>query len=401
MNSLLLVDLDDTLLVNPIKEFMPAYISRLGEALRNHVDPQKMVARLFYATEKMVKNSNPEKTLEQVFDENFYPALGLEKNNLQGAILEFYDHEFNELQSVTRPIPEAPHFIERAKELGCVLIIATNPLFPQKAMQARLKWAGFYDLAKVFSLITSYEGMHFAKPNPAYFAEILGLHGWPQVPCGMVGNSLKDDIEPAAMVGLPGFWVTGDCQGFKEGSQTGSMAGGLRQASAWLDSLAINQHQIPLHQPEAVLAILRSSVAVLKTFANNLGDEQWKFRSKPDEPSILELVSHLCDVEIEIHQPRIQHLVTQANPFIAGVDSDLWRTQRDYQNTRSKQDLEKFIRTRIENINTLSTLSEQDWQKPAQHSFFGPTTLVELLGFAAQHDMNHIREIYQSLHNAD
>jgi len=400
MNSLLLVDLDDTLLVNPIKEFMPAYISRLGEALRNHVDPKNMVPRLLYATDRMIDNNDPQKTLEQVFDENFYPALSLEKSALQEVILDFYDHEFYELQTVTQPILEAPLFIERAKELGSTLVVATNPLFPLNAMQARLKWAGFQDFAEIFSLITSYEGMHFAKPNPAYYAEILGLHGWPQVPCGMVGNSLKDDIEPAAKLGLPGFWVTRDSQGFSESPLSGSTTGGLQQASAWMESLAFNPQQIPLHQPETILTILRSSVAVLKTFTSGLEDEQWKFRSRLDEPSILELVSHLCDVEIEIHQSRIQQIITQMNPFLAGVDSDAWRAERDYQNTRSKHDLEKFIRTRIENINTLSNLSEQDWQKPAQHSFFGPTTLVELLGFAAQHDMNHIREIHKSLQAA-
>lgn len=398
MNTFLLVDLDDTLLVNPIKEFMPAYIGRLAQSLSSHVDPQKMVKQLLNATDRMINNNNPYKTLEEVFDENFYPALGLKKDVLQETILGFYAHQFNELQEVTSPIPEARSFIETAREKGSDIVVATNPLFPLTAMQARLNWAGFQEPTEIFSLITSYERMHFAKPNPAYYAEILGLHGWPQVPCGMVGNSLKDDIQPAAKVGLAGYWVTNDSpEGVSEMTLPGSMSGGLHQASAWLERLTLHKQQIPLNQPETILAVLRSSVAVLKTLTRDLSDEVWKFRSTLKDASILESVSHLCDVEIEIHHSRIQQILNHVNPFISGFDSDAWIIDRDYQNKRSKLDLQEFFKIRVENVKILATLNEQEWQRTAEHSFFGPTTLLELMGFAAQHDINHIREIHARL----
>ena len=68
-------------------------------------------------------------------------------------------------------------------------MVATNPIFPRKAILHRLSWAGLAPEQVPFALITDYERFHFAKPNPAFFAEILaqlGLakparsHGWQQ-----------------------------------------------------------------------------------------------------------------------------------------------------------------------------------------------------------------------------
>ena len=61
--------------------------------------------------------------------------------------------------------------MEWAFASGYQVVIATAPLFPLLAIQERLRWAEIDECP--FTLITSMETSHFAKPHPEYLAEIL------------------------------------------------------------------------------------------------------------------------------------------------------------------------------------------------------------------------------------
>jgi len=358
-----------------------------------------MVPQLLQSTNRMIANNSPEKTLETVFDESFYPALSLKKEDLEPVIKDFYLHEYNELKSFTSARPEAKKFVQDAAKKGCTMVVATNPLFPLVAVRARLDWAGFSKEDDCFALITSYENMHFAKPNPAYYAEMLGLLGWPQSPVCMTGNSLKDDILPAAKIGIPGFWINGKPGDLPEPLQKSCKAGTLDEVLPWFFDQNDHEFQPVMDSSEAVLAIMRSTVPVLAALTLSLSEDDWK--QKPDQEglSILELISHLADVEKEINRPRIQLILSEDNPFVAGVDSDSWITERDYQGTRSKDVLDSLSEQRINSLNVLSSLNDEEWQKPARHSIFGPTNLLELMRFIALHDIDHIQQIYKLVQN--
>jgi FMN phosphatase YigB (HAD superfamily) len=92
--------------------------------------------------------------------------------------------------------------VDTAFEQGWQVVIATNPLFPRRAIEQRLSWAGLPLDRYPFQLIASYESFHFTKPHPAYFAEVLANLGWPTHTVAMVGNSLADDLIPAAELGI-------------------------------------------------------------------------------------------------------------------------------------------------------------------------------------------------------
>ena len=378
MKPTLLFDLDDTLITNPIESFMSAYLKLLSQALAVYIPPKKMVPQLIKATDMMVANNNPSVTMEEVFDCNFYEPLGIQKEDVIETITEFYLNKFNELIRVTSRRPEAVKIIDKVHSEGCTIVVATNPLFPLSAIHARLNWGGFTDFIGRFSFITSYESMHFAKPNPAYYAEILGLQGWPQTPICMVGNSLKDDILPSSKIGIPGFWVNADASSLPESVHPRSKSGPFHEVSPWIDGLG-DTYQAALADPEAVLAIMRSTIPVIQSLTKMLTEDGWKNKPDQDSLSILELVSHLVDVESEINIPRIHTVLSSENPFLAGVDSDEWIKTRDYQRTRSKEVLDELLKRRMVSLDILSDLSNDQWQRKAQHSFFGPTTLLELI----------------------
>lgn len=398
MSVTLLIDLDDTLLINPLESFMPAYIKLLANKLSPHIAPEKMVPQLLAATDCMIKTPASYKTLEQTFDENFYPILGLQKAVIEPLINDFYQNEFNELEKVTRLRPEAVKLIEYAVSNNYTIVVATNPLFPQTAMRSRLSWAGFSEVNFPFQFVTSYELMHFSKPNPAYYAEILGKLGWPRGPVCMVGNSLKEDILPTSKLGIPGFWVDGNSDKLDVSQRDICAVGSLKDVIPWLETLPDPEGQTNLKDVQGIIGTLRATPVILQHLTENMDDAAWRHKSSAQNLSILELISHLYDVETEINAPRIELVLSAENPFVAGVDSDPWIVERQYQTTRSPQVIVDFMTQRQKSMDRLAGLTAAEWARPAKHSFFGPTTLLELVRFIAIHDIDHIRQVFELIH---
>ena len=202
----LVFDLDDTLLVNPIDQFLPPYFAALTAYLAPYAPTDRLVPELLRATRTMMTNRDPQHTNEQVFAAHFYPALGRPEAELRPLIDRFYEDEFPKLQGYTAVVPEARPLLLTALARGHDLVVATNPVFPLRAIQHRLTWAGLGDIP--FAFVTSYEVMHYTKPHPEYYHEILERIGRPPAECLMVGNDWDNDIAPAKAVGMRTFWMT-------------------------------------------------------------------------------------------------------------------------------------------------------------------------------------------------
>jgi len=204
----ILFDLDDTLLENSNERFLPAYFQALTHKLGHLVSPDEFVGHLIYATQRVIANTDPTRTNKDVFWADFLPAVGLPADELMPILQDFYTHDFPRLKRFTRCLPEAHQVVQEAFDRGYDVVIATNPLYPRQAILHRLEWAGVADFR--YALITSYENMHFAKPQLAYYREIAERIGRAPEECLMVGDDLENDIRPAAEAGMHTFWVTDD-----------------------------------------------------------------------------------------------------------------------------------------------------------------------------------------------
>ncbi len=87
-------------------------------------------------------------------------------------------------------------------------------------------------------------------------------------------------------------------------------------------------------------------------------------------------------------------MTQQSNPFLPGIDTDRWADERNYLQQDGRSALQDFTQARIKLVNLLEGLSADDWQRPARHAIFGPTTLQELVGFIVGHDRLHVRQAY-------
>jgi FMN phosphatase YigB (HAD superfamily) len=392
MTLTLLLDLDDTLLGNHIDTFLPAYLNALGKHLINHVSPDRMTHHLLAATRVMLENNTAVNSLEQSFDGAFYPAIGKPKEQLRPLIEQFYDDVFPELQPLTHQRPEAVQMVEQAVRQGHTLVVATNPIFPLKAILHRLNWAGLPAEQVPFRLITAYEDFHFAKPNPAYYAEVLAQLGWPNQPAVMIGNSLEDDIIPASQLGMPVYWVTAEAKPLPDTLHPLSASGSLLDIPAWIEKIDAAGLKMEFKTPKALLSVLKSTAPAMQTLSMNLTERQWYARPEPKEWSLTEIFCHMRDVDREVNIPRMERIATEEVPFLAGINTDAWIEERNYSAENGPTALKEFVAVRTQLIALLEAMPESNWQQPARHAIFGPTNLQELVSFITTHDRTHVQQ---------
>lgn len=396
MSLILLIDLDNTLLENDMEVFIPAYLKSLGEHLANHISPERLIPALLDATQCMLQNNQPDRTLKQVFDAEFYEPLGLDQSAMEKPIAEFYARRFPALRSLTKQQPAALGLLQEAAERGYELVLATNPLFPRTAILQRLNWAGVSLETNPFQLIPSYETFHFAKPNPAFFAEILGQLGWPQKPVLMVGDDPYNDIIPAARIGLPTFWVSNHPPTKVAENFSPSGYGKLADLIDWLHRSEIADWAPEFTGIQAMLAILRSTPAVLLNIADSLLPTLWSESPESGSWSFTEILCHLRDVDADVNLLRIQKILHESNPFLPGINTDQWAVERQYYCQNGHQALRDFIGTRLELLYILDNLKPEDWLRSARHAIFGPTHIKELVNIIASHDRLHIRQAMEA-----
>lgn len=396
MTLTLLVDLDDTLLDNDINAFLPNYLQALSKHLAAHFPAEILSRELMAGTYQMLKNTNPGLTLEKVFSQAFYPALGVDREEIRAEIDLFYDEIFPTLQPLTSPRPEAVRMVEKAFSRGYQVVVATNPLFPLKAIRHRLAWAGLSPEQYPFALISSYETFHFTKPNPAYYAEVLAQLGWLDQPAIMVGNNLTDDIQPAARLGLPTFLLESDNR-FDRDDNSLSSYGKLEEIMPWASRVANTGSQSLPCTPVALLAQLRSTPAALDTMTTHPPDGFWSYQPAPGEWNNTQILCHLRDVDREVNEPRLEKLTKEENPLLVGINTDPWADERDYAQQDGPSAVQEFIASRTRLIHLLEGLRANEWQKQARHTIFGPTHLSELVGFITTHDRNHVQQIKRNI----
>jgi HAD superfamily hydrolase (TIGR01549 family) len=399
MSLTLLLDLDDTCLGNSMDTFIPAYLQALGEHLAAFISPQELIPALLSSTQEMLKNHVPDRTLKQVFDQAFYPRLGINPQDFTGLFNSFYTEKFPSLKNLTQYRPEAVNMVDEAFNRGYRVAIATNPLFPYSAILQRLEWAGLSPSQYDFSLIPSYETSYFSKPNPAFFTETLSLLGWPEGQVVMVGDDYDNDIAPARKLGIGTFWITNGKQPKSIDFDDSNGYGDIQELLSWIDSIPSELLLPDFSHVKAMLAVLRASPAVLNALSKDLDASSWIEHPQPGEWSFTEILCHLRDVDIDVNLPRIDIVLNELNPFLPGIDSDKWAEERLYYCQNGTEALRDYTSSRIQLLDILDGLKPEDWQRPARHAIFGPTSLKELVSIIVGHDRLHVQQAFRSLND--
>ena len=393
MTLTLLIDLDDTLLNTNMEAFVPAYFQALAKELGTYVAPDVMLRALMAGTNAMNTSDDFSRTLVQVFDAEFYPRMNLAPDALRAPLENFYDNIFPSLGSVTTQRPEAREFVEWAFSKGYRIAVATDPLFPREATYSRLRWAGFEP--EQFEIVSSFENFHFTKTHPAYYAEVLGLMGWPDGPVLMVGNDIERDIKPSKMLGLAAFHVENE-PASTLGPEAG-VRGNLSDLRRWLESTDLSALIPSFKTMDSILGILSATPASMNGLLHGLGESTWVREPSAEDWAMIEIICHMRDTEREIHHMQIKLFSEQNEPFIPRPDTSVWASQRDYLHENGPLAVKEFNDARRETLGLLSQIPAETWERKARHAIFGPTDFLEVIGFMADHDRMHLQQVWNTL----
>ncbi len=386
----ILIDLDDTLLDNSMDVFLPAYFQKLGSYLSDRVDPERMLTELLAGTRFMLENLDPNQTLEQAFASHFYPALGFDEAPLRGRIETFYREVFPELEALTSERPQAIPFVARLAQDGRDICLATNPLFPYLAVEERLRWAGFTEPKESFRLITTYERFHFTKPHPEYYAEILSHLGVAPFEALMIGDDPERDLAPARSLGMGVFHLASQ-------PEVGYDGGDFSAAHTWIEQDLSKAMRENAKTSEAILARARGSLAAMQIMLLALNKESYAITPISGEWSLAEIMCHMRDVELEVHLDRLDRILKDNNPLLVGEDTDMWAEIRQYHCQPGMEAFQRFISHRMQLIERMDSLTEEDWSRPALHTLLGPMKLNEVMAIANDHDTIHLAQLRKTL----
>lgn len=141
------------------------------------------------------------------------------------------------------------------------------------------------------------------------------------------------------------------------------------------------------HQAEAIRALVEG-----------VPDEQARWKPSPDDWSILEVIHHLYDEEIENFRRHLDHILFYADQPWPRIDPGGWVTQRRYNEQDPAAVLARFLAARQESLAWLAGLHAPNWHAAIAMPW-GSLTAGDMLASWAAHDLLHLRQLVE-LHYA-
>ena len=128
-----LFDLDGTLLPMDQDIFTKTYF---GELVKKLVplgyEPDSVISAIWAGVKAMVLNDGAIYN-EEAFWNEFTRILGEKALNDKPVLDEFYRVDFDKVKSSCGYSPESKEIVDKLKEKGVRVVLATNPLFPSVA----------------------------------------------------------------------------------------------------------------------------------------------------------------------------------------------------------------------------------------------------------------------------
>lgn len=198
-------DLDGTLLPMDMDTFTNGYFSLLAEKLAPMgYEKKKLIDSVWAGTKAMVKNDGSV-TNREAFWRVFGSVWDGSLEESEELFDSFYRNEFEKVRSLCGFSEKAAEVVSLLKDAGIGRVLATNPIFPEVATRARVRWAGLgYD---DFSIVTTYENTCYAKPDVRYYEYLLEKTGFRAEMTLMVGNDCTEDMA-AQKCGMKVFLLT-------------------------------------------------------------------------------------------------------------------------------------------------------------------------------------------------
>lgn len=137
--------------------------------------------------------------------------------------------------------------------------------------------------------------------------------------------------------------------------------------------------------------------AVLEALVDKLDEETWRFKPDLQTWSIVEVVCHLRDEEIEDFRLRLRMTLEDPQKPWPPIDPPRAATERNYREADPQEALQVFLRERTVSLEWLRSLDSPNWEQAYHHPSIGVISASRLLGSWVAHDLLHLRQITKRL----
>ena len=116
--------------------------------------------------------------------------------------------------------------------------------------------------------------------------------------------------------------------------------------------------------------------------------------------SIVEIVCHLADEEVEDFRARLELTLRDPSADWPGIDPEGAARSRAYQDQNPHQALDRFLLARRVNLAWLASHRDAEWSRAKVHPRLGTLRAGDLLASWAAHDLLHLRQIVKRLYES-
>ena len=146
-------------------------------------------------------------------------------------------------------------------------------------------------------------------------------------------------------------------------------------------------------QIQPIIQRLRADAGVFEALCAALPDQQARWKPTPDQWSILEVVNHLADEEVEDFRTRVDLTLHKPGEAWPPIDPPAWAVERRYNEGDLGPTLARFVAERERSVSWLESLVDPDWHRTYEHPVFGAISAGRVMTSWLAHDHIHIRQI--------
>lgn len=151
---------------------------------------------------------------------------------------------------------------------------------------------------------------------------------------------------------------------------------------------------------DRIIARMEVFPGTLDALLTGLPREEARFKPPSGAWSILEIVCHLGDEEVQDFRSRLRWVLEHRSGEWPPIDPEGWAREREYNERDLADSIERFARERRASLEWLRGViaGKPDWAAAYEHPRFGPIRAGDLLASWAAHDALHLRQIAKRLH---
>jgi len=147
-----------------------------------------------------------------------------------------------------------------------------------------------------------------------------------------------------------------------------------------------------------LIAELARFPATLRALLDGLAEDEIRFRPAAGVWSILEIVAHLADEEVEDFRARVLRTLGDPTKPWDPIAPEEWAVERRYADGELAEALERFCAEREVSLEKLRALEDPDWATAHEHPMLGPLHAGDLLVSWVAHDKLHHHQLVKRLH---